>query len=219
MKNHIFTLFVIAFALFFISKANAQTNSIVVKKDTVTAYEGDSLIVDMIKNDYSTDGGTIKITGIFKNPMHTYFIKYNANEIHLYVPYVFKDYSPYLFKVKDTLIVKITDTINNTFSRDTLIINILNNDKKLNYIDINNVKAFFKNGFIIPYLPTLYKLLPKQYSLGDFCTYKVPKDSSTSTILYAELWVGGLDNNNNPRLMGTTYDPDYFRYGPLTTDG
>lgn len=79
------------------------------------------------------------------------------------------------------------------FEIDKSIVNYVPN---INYLDINNVKAVFTATGRTAWEPSFF----------DYPVFNIPKDSEKTTVFSANIWVGGIDEDDSLCFAGEKYN-------------
>ena len=172
----------------------AQEKPPEVTNDSSFLMAGDTVTVNVLLNDWCMEGHSMKLFFVSQGNAGT--TSFTDSTI-TYVSY-------YYFGGIESIPYRVVDLDNNLISEDGYLILTVNNQGN-DYLDINNVSAL-----INAYGMQFWKL----YGDPDF---EVPKGNNTHTIFNFNLWMGGLDENNELHFAGELYrmnGMDYY-FGPV----
>ncbi len=187
------------FALFFIIIAPvmlvSQNHLPVANNDTIEAYPGDSVTVNVLKNDYDPDGDSIYIFNALGGKVEDSTITYHLNFGDSY----FQNKLLKAYMIKDE-----HDTLPYGQSWAIVVINILGDYG--DSLDINNINAGINNTGV------LFNN-PDEESYGGH--FQVPKQSQLNSIFKSLFWVAGRDDNNQINASTTLLHDVPYWPGPI----
>ncbi|MFA5418454.1 MAG: T9SS type A sorting domain-containing protein [Bacteroidales bacterium] len=168
---------------------------------------GNTITMNVVKNDTHPDGLYFKISGISTTAMYT------DSTITFSI-----DYDKYC-NVADTIQFSyFLQDINGNMGEESFghVYITIENNEFYNFLDYNNIRARVQASGLQFYSGPI-----SGNGNTDDKVFEFPKASGKNTIYNSTLWVGGFDESNNLKLAAELYRQvglDYWT-GPLSTDG
>ncbi len=195
MKKLLFFLLIIIASL----KLSAQHAPVAVD-DTITIGLADSVVVNVVKNDYHPDGVPFRISSAGGH-------EFTDSTITLYLNYD----RLWAWTKSDTSFLSyflVDDNGNSTMeSLGHLYFNVDNQPSA--FLDTNNVKARVSSADI-----QFWKTTTIQTNLIDELGYFFPKDGHKASLFSSSFWIGGLDDEDNIHLAAERYRITGLDYWP-----
>ena len=173
---------------------SAQNQAPIAVNDTVKAVFGEEITINVLANDFDTDGDDFHIKGI--SPSDLQDVLYFNDSI---IVFLFTEYKKKTFYISYNI-----EDENGNWNIESIgkAVFLLENEK---YIDVNNIKALIRS--------TGDHFWNNTQSLFEF-----PKGSGKTTLLSSTLWMGGADDQGVLHMAAQTYSQTGFAYwnGPVS---
>lgn len=170
--------------------------------DTVYANRGETIAINVIENDIDADGDPIQIENV-NSTNHPFYIDHNDSIITFKIP-------EYVLETKTSIGYQL---LHESFHPDlfgSLVI----------FINMPIIDTLEANQIRTPIYPMNIQFWDAYFEQGQ-SNFRYPKDSLTSTIFNAGLWIGGKTSNDVLHFAGERYrliGHDFWP-GPLSSDG
>ncbi len=186
MKKFLLSLFVIFASLHLVAQ-----HAPVAVDDTITIGLADTVVVNVVKNDYHPDGIAFKVESCYGST-------FTDSTISIYLNYEYY----WAWTKNDTAVVRyiLRDENGHSGLESRGYVHVIVNNNPFGNLDTNNVKARVASADL-----QFWKSFYYSGSVISELGYFFPKQKNKSPIFKSNFWIGGLDNKDSLHMAAEHY--------------